>query len=558
MRQHWPLAVILAVFAAAVAAEVGWGLPGQRRSELLFPGGLSDDVLAEIIARSQQRLADERDRPIPLRGAQPAAPVWDRGEALDACRRFLLYSDNPDEMLALMALARMRPSEMDFDPGMGQYGGAFLYPLGAWLKALSATGLIAEGNLAFYLRQPEAFGRIYVAGRIFVALCVAAALAVAYRIGFRLAGVTGAATAAGLTALSPAVLTWSVVLKPHAAAMLPGLLAVHWALSYYEQPSWRPLLLSAVAAGVAAGMTLSAAPLVLAALLAVWLDKRGGQRAARTLAAAALATAALLAVNPYHLISLGDRIEEMNHVRGFYAGAVSPWQPLAFLIGPMREAAGTVFLAGGLLATTVLLVRQTRRAAVLLAPLAAALLLGPLGLGDWAGDPQAARFALPVLPLAMLAVGWALDRWGPQAGRAVPGILILMLAVSLPTIVAHAMSASGHNPRYDAGEWLNRHPGIPIVVRYPPAPYRCPTAAYLDREVLFRADPSRPSFMVRSTWHGGKSDPEGGTLVFSPGDLPWWLRSPMTFADRDIVISWHEPPPEYPPTPATPGLERPE
>ncbi len=154
-----PLAAIMVVYAAAVGLSVNWGLPGPERVKLLFPGGVDETTLAEISARAAAKSAAESDVPIVLQGQRPAAPRWSRDEALDACRRFLLYSDNPDEMMTLSALSRLKPAEGRFDPGIGQYGGAFLYPLGVWLKTAAATGLVRQGDLGFYVRHPHREGR---------------------------------------------------------------------------------------------------------------------------------------------------------------------------------------------------------------------------------------------------------------------------------------------------------------------------------------------------------------------------------------------------------------
>ena len=544
MRHHWPLVVILAVFAGAVALEVGWGLPGTRRVELLFPGGLTDERVAEIAARSRGKLTSQEDLPIPLHGGTPEAPVYDRDAALDACRRFLLYSDNPDEMLTLWALSRMQPSRMQLDPGMGQYGGAFLYPLGAWLKAASLTPLVTEGDLAFYLRRPDQFARLYVAGRLFVALCVAVGIATLYSIGLRLGGVAAATAAAGLLALCPALLTWSVVLKPHAAAILPVALALRWSLAYYETPRRRYLAGAAIAAGAAGAMTAVAAPILLMPITAALLEKRGpGSRTLRSIACPVLAAVAFLALNPYHLVRLGDRLDEAAHVRDFYAGHVSAWQPLAFLAGPAREALGAPILALAVAAMVFLLIRQTRRALILAVPAAITFIGVPLALGPWAGQPQSARFALPALPIMALAVGWFLDQAGARARRAVPALLVLMLALSLPTLYAHLASSLGRNPRYDAGERLSTIPDAPLVVQFPAAPYRNPTVNYLRREVLYARDASRACVSARATWHASPNQDEGNRgnrrLVFSLKDRPRWLRAPLTFADRDIVLEFH-------------------
>jgi hypothetical protein len=45
--------------------------------------------------------------------------------------RFKLYPVESDEPMNIVALARMRPGELRFDPGLYEYGGAYLYPLGA-------------------------------------------------------------------------------------------------------------------------------------------------------------------------------------------------------------------------------------------------------------------------------------------------------------------------------------------------------------------------------------------------------------------------------------------
>ena len=48
---------------------------------------------------------------------------------------FKLYSIEADEAVNIIALARIKPGQGQFDPGLYQYGGAYLYPLGAWYFA---------------------------------------------------------------------------------------------------------------------------------------------------------------------------------------------------------------------------------------------------------------------------------------------------------------------------------------------------------------------------------------------------------------------------------------
>jgi hypothetical protein len=553
MRRYGPLAAIVLVFAVAVSLEIGWGLPGPRRTELLFPDGLTDELVTEMTERSGSQWAAAGDTPIPLLGRSEEVPAeYDRSQALDASRRFLLYTDNPDEMLALMALARIRPAEGRFDPGMGQYGGAFLYPLGAWLKASMVCGLTTQGDLPHYLRHSEDLGHVYVAGRAFVALCVALSIIVVFRIGERLGGPMVAVTAAGLVALSPAVLTWSVVLKPHAAVLLPGMLAVYWSLAYYDAPRWRTLLAAGAAAGLAAGMTMTAAPLALPVVLAVGLQKRyAGSRIGRAVAAVAMAAAAFLVTNPYTVISRADRLAESAGIRRFYGGATSPLQIVDYVAGPMREACGTVFLIAALVAMIILLAQQFRRAALLAVPFFAALLVIPMTLGDWAAEPQMARFALPILPLGALATAWWLDRVGALKAPASVGVLLLAAVVAMPTVAVHAASTAGHNPRYEAAADLNAAPAVPVLLEYPAAPFRAPPIDFLVHTLIYRPlDPTQPYVRVTTSWQSHEAQTENEEVYSLWPDRPSWLRAPLTFADRDVVLTLHAPAPPAPPAPS--------
>ena len=55
--------------------------------------------------------------------------------------RFHLYSIDADEMNTIMALARIKPKELKFDPHHYSYGGGYLYPLGMWFFILEKTNI---------------------------------------------------------------------------------------------------------------------------------------------------------------------------------------------------------------------------------------------------------------------------------------------------------------------------------------------------------------------------------------------------------------------------------
>ena len=81
--------------------------------------------------------------------------------------RFRLYSIDADEMNNIMALARIKPKELKFDPHHYSYGGGYVYPLGVWFLILKQTGFIQTGGLEWMINNPQEMDRIYHAGRIF-------------------------------------------------------------------------------------------------------------------------------------------------------------------------------------------------------------------------------------------------------------------------------------------------------------------------------------------------------------------------------------------------------
>src|SRR5438067_9465079 len=135
-RKRWLVVAAIAVFAAIVfCAGINWGLPSRASDRFLF-GSRTPWTGEQIIAlagawdESADRGADiamhplaGRDRPIVLNETD--------GQRAEIVRRFRLYSCQPDEMITFRALSRMKPSRGDLDPRFYQYGGLWVYPVGA-------------------------------------------------------------------------------------------------------------------------------------------------------------------------------------------------------------------------------------------------------------------------------------------------------------------------------------------------------------------------------------------------------------------------------------------
>jgi hypothetical protein len=225
--------------------------------------------------------------------------------------RFRLYSDQPDEMISFRALAKMHPANLQFDPKLYQYGGLWIYPLGAIVKAASLVGYVTVSpDPTLYLDSPEMFGRFYILGRAYSAAWgVVAVLAVFGIVRRASSGVVLPLLAAVCFMCMPVVMDLAHEAKPHLAGTALILLAVLSASKYVETGKGKWFVWTAVACGACAGMVLSGV-VALAILPVMALVRREGPGRFLSVCVGGLVISAAVyfATNPYVAIHLvGDR-----------------------------------------------------------------------------------------------------------------------------------------------------------------------------------------------------------------------------------------------------------
>lgn len=413
MKKTWPL---LALALATGLTGIRWGLPSAQRLAV-FPAGRPSPELAARLADAWHRLYAEirrshemlEDEPVTYAtGVVEVPPGWELPpDALtNSVRSMMLQSDHPDEKKSFIIMSSMRPWKLDFKPLYVFYGGAFIYPLGAFLKVCSWLGLApGTSDLRHYLRFPEDMGRLYLWGRVFIALFHVGAVWLVFDLGRRLSGATTGAWAALLFALTPAAIVNSHLIKPHPFAAFWALAALRSLVAAQSSGASRDYLACGAAAGLAAGANFSAA-LVMALPAAAWLSRRRGLRAARHEARAAaggLAAAAgvCVALNPYLITHFGDYAFDRRYV-GYASGlhlASLPSLATAAVkgLGPIQAALAA---AGAVLAVAV---PGPRRVLGLTALLGFAALWARFG-------PLAVDVSLRLLyPVAILALVLGVD-----------------------------------------------------------------------------------------------------------------------------------------------------
>ena len=144
-----------------------------------------------------------------------------RSENIDKyLMRYSLYSIESDEMLSIRALSRIKPSKYQFDPHYYAYGGGYLYPLGLWFFTLKKIGIIHTGNLKWMMENPDEVEKIYRYGRIFVLIAFLISALIFYNLIciFQKSSVALLATTAYV--FTPALIMFSIIMKPHAYALI--------------------------------------------------------------------------------------------------------------------------------------------------------------------------------------------------------------------------------------------------------------------------------------------------------------------------------------------------
>jgi hypothetical protein len=189
----WLLAALTCCAAIIFTIGISWGLPSRSTDPFLF-GDHSPWTGKQILALAPgwgddaNRAADVAAHPLANRD-QPIVVNQTDSDRAAIVRRYRLYSDQPDEMITLRALAQMQPGKLRFDPKLYQYGGLWFYPIGGILKLASLFHLVRlTPDLAFYLDHPDAFGRLYVIMRLYSAAWGLLGLVVMFSLAARITG----------------------------------------------------------------------------------------------------------------------------------------------------------------------------------------------------------------------------------------------------------------------------------------------------------------------------------------------------------------------------------
>ncbi len=276
------LGAILLLFAVVSVVGITWGLPSRTIDKYLFgddppwPGEKIYRLAGAAEKFSPDRGADVDADPLDRSGDDPVLLTETEEDIAKIYLRYRLYTYQPDEMITMMALAGMKPRRLELDPRLYQYGGLFIYPVGALIGACGSVGLIdVRSDIVYYLDNPDEFGKFYMVARAYSAVWGLVGVVIVFAIARRLSGLRAGLLAGLLFTLMPVVVCMAHEGKPHLPGAVLMLTAVLFAMRYLDYATSRNWWLMCICCGAALGMVLSSWPIFVLIPLIAWLETRG-------------------------------------------------------------------------------------------------------------------------------------------------------------------------------------------------------------------------------------------------------------------------------------------
>ncbi len=564
--------IITALFVAgAVVFSLGmnWGIPSRKIDPYLFGKTESAWSGKDILAAGGAWQADS-SRPADAANG-PALDrsqiIWlnqTKEEQARIIERYRLYSYQPDEMVTFRALSGMRGGNLD--PRMYQYGGLWIYPVGVLLKVASIIGAVElHPDFGFYLDHPEAFGRFYVVARLYSAFWGLIGIWTVFQIVRRFSDrLIVPATAGAVFLLMPVVINAAHEAKPHLAGAVLILLCVLAALKYVETGARKWWIVTGVMCGLAIGMVLSAAVVLLVIPLMTLLRPMQWKGRAKLCAMAiGIAIVVYFITNPFvpiNLIRNPSLVRQNLSALGHAGAIVGKSSDIGAIQNARRLIIDGASMVGGVTGFIGLLMMAVNhswwrdwrwRAPTVLLGVPSALILIQLTLlaGGKAGE-FGRFFILPDVALAIVAVVLvSCIGWGRWVESGLCALLVFIAGFQGLAYCAGFLEDTGATAsRQTAAAKLEefRAKGArTLAVRAEPGPYSLPPVDMTSWKLLLLpanwqagASEDSPDVIISPVDQVGAEGDIAGTpyrRIFVSGKLPW-IRTSISWADKPFEV----------------------
>ena len=371
--------------------------------------------------------------------------------------RFRLYSIEADEMLNIMALGRIKPSKLEFDPHYYAYGGAYLYPLGAWYAMLKKIGVIKVGDLKWMIDHSDEMENIYHYGRVFVLFSfVLSALLMFYTLkSFSSPKFSFLATTIYL--IMPINIMFSIIMKPYVYSLLWVNLSL-----FILSIAWSKKKLTtglSLAMGVSLGMAVGSVIInglfaVIVWLIIVYFSIHSKINISKVFIIPIVAILVFFITNPYIFINYDAYVEELSRqsdwffigrqpkfVMDFVSNSVIPGFGIAFTALMLYALLSSIFTSSHVINK---IVSYSIVAIIVFISLISA------SISEWHIN---ARYVLYFIPIIFILFSFSLNR---NKIRVLKVVLFVTLIQSAPLFIAYIDEDSyEHSTRIKSAEWIN-------------------------------------------------------------------------------------------------------
>ena len=235
--------------------------------------------------------------------------------------RYKLYSIEADEIVSLMALSRMSPQNVDFDPEFYQYGGSWIYALGFWYYTLDVLSIYPKPSLETLLSNPDLVDQMYIYGRLFVLISVCLSAFVLFKTCTELTSPSKSIILLFFYLTTPAIISYSQIMKPHWYALFWANMSLLYLIRANKGRGFHLFeqLITGMGLGLAVGASLSFGLFAIGVLIAVlYLVSRKKIEPRATFIIIMSALFMFCLTNPFLLLNTLSASAELDSLLGWY------------------------------------------------------------------------------------------------------------------------------------------------------------------------------------------------------------------------------------------------
>ncbi|MFH1368213.1 MAG: glycosyltransferase family 39 protein [Elusimicrobiota bacterium] len=541
--RYFALSFIILVSIFINLAGSDWGIPGETRKDLVMPKELDNAAFYNFMVSARNdiyensgnsplgRVKKDASGPADLTPIMKTMgvktrenPVFYRNRTAlsNFIRPYLLRSCHTDEQMTIASLGGMRPEKLDFNPRIFQYGGAYIYSVGAWFACLKLAGILKlTTDLSFYFQNPVEMGKFFTAGRIMNSIFTSLSILMLFIICKRFFTETAGLIAALFFTLLPAVVIQQHIMKPYCMGTFFALSCLYFSILLSESgESMKYYVLS----GACLGLTVASMPfygLIAAAPLTVFAA--GGRFKVKNIALFTVSALSVFALtNPYWILDYKGLLSEVvsfTAVKGSGSGKFSDFIYYIFRQIPSGAPAGIIlsFLGGIALFSA----KPGKKERIILISGVIPLLLSAWIWRSHNISIHNTRVLLPWLAILCIPSAVMFERLLSK-NRVFAVSLVLLAAVTFQLSAASAVCVRNlindtyrDSSRVTAGKWINENLpyGSSIGVFYFPEPSHVPPFNFINYRltVILNRDTfsNGPEYIIQT----GKSDAETNAFL---------------------------------------------